>query len=116
MSTENQKEPVKILLPVLTEQVEKGMKRKELAEYYGLSEVQMAKALKEAGLKIRRFHAPKFELLKEETVSSEAAKEVVAEEASTEEVGEKVGVEEASTETSLENSENSPRFGFRRFG
>lgn len=115
MSTENQKEPVKIVLQVLTEQVEKGMKRKELAEYYGLSEVQMAKALKEAGLKIRRFHAPKFELLKEEA-TSETVKEVVAEEVSTEEVEEKVAVEEASTETSPENSENSPRFGFHRFG
>lgn len=62
----NQKEPVKITLAVLRKQVEDGMKRKELSEYYGIPEVQMAKALKSAGLKIRKFHGPAFQLVDEE--------------------------------------------------
>lgn len=62
---DNEKTPVRISLELLTKQVEEGMKRKELAEYYGLPEMQMAKALKQAGLKIRRFHAPKFEFVEE---------------------------------------------------
>ena len=60
------KEPVKIVLETLKGQVEKGMKRKELAEYYNISEAQMANALKSAGLKIRKFHAPSFVLVTEE--------------------------------------------------
>ena len=60
------KQPVKITVSALKEQVHNGMKRKELAEYYGISEMQMAKALKAAGLTIRKFHAPSFELVEEE--------------------------------------------------
>lgn len=63
---EKRKEPVRIILSKLKEQVEEGMKRKELAEYYGISEVQMAKALKSAGLRIRKFHLPSFEIVEEE--------------------------------------------------
>lgn len=63
---EKRKEPVKIILSKLKEQVEEGMKRKELAEYYGIAEVQMAKALKSAGLRIRKFHLPSFEIVTEE--------------------------------------------------
>lgn len=61
----NEKTPVKISLATLKKQVEEGMKRKELAEYYGIPETQMAKALKSAGLKIRKFHNPAFELVME---------------------------------------------------
>ena len=61
----NEKTPVKISLATLKKQVEEGMKRKELAEYYGIPETQMAKALKSAGLKIRKFHNPAFELVNE---------------------------------------------------
>ena len=63
---EKRKEPVKIILSKLKEQVEEGMKRKELAEYYGIAELQMAKALKSAGLRIRKFHLPSFEIVAEE--------------------------------------------------
>lgn len=63
---EKRKEPVKIILSKLKEQVEGGMKRKELAEYYGIAELQMAKALKSAGLRIRKFHLPSFEIVAEE--------------------------------------------------
>ena len=65
----NQKEPVKIILAVLRKQVENGMKRKELSEYYGISEAQMAKALKSACLKIRKFHEPAFQIVDEEPVT-----------------------------------------------
>lgn len=66
MSSEK-KQPVKIVLSELKEKVQNGAKRKALAEYYGISEVQMAKALKSAGLKIRNFHAPAFEIVSDET-------------------------------------------------
>jgi hypothetical protein len=56
-------EKVKISLSVLTQQVEQGMKKPQLAEYYGLKAAQMTKVLQAAGLKIRKFHAPVFELL-----------------------------------------------------
>ena len=62
-----QKEPVKITLTELKKQVENGMKRKELAEYYGIPETQMAKALKSVGLTIRKFHLPAFEIVADET-------------------------------------------------
>lgn len=61
-----QKEPVKITLTELKKQVENGMKRKELAEYYGIPETQMAKALKSVGLTIRKFHLPAFEIVADE--------------------------------------------------
>lgn len=52
--------PVVIVPDVLKEQVEEGMKLAELAEHYGLPKSQMQKALKMQGLKIRKFHNPKF--------------------------------------------------------
>ena len=70
MSSEK-KQPVKIVLSELKEKVQNGAKRKALAEYYGISEVQMAKALKSAGLKIRNFHAPAFEIVDDAEVPSE---------------------------------------------
>ena len=48
---------------VLAQQVEEGWKRKALAEHYGLPETQMAEVLRKAGLKIRKFHAPKYQLV-----------------------------------------------------
>ena len=70
MSSEK-KQPVKIVLSELREKVQNGAKRKALAEYYGISEVQMAKALKSAGLKIRNFHAPAFEIVDDAEVPFE---------------------------------------------
>lgn len=57
---------VKISLSTLRKQVEDGMKKKQLAEAYGISELQMGKVLKQAGLKIRKFHVPAFELVMDE--------------------------------------------------
>ena len=54
---------VEIKKSILAQQVEDGWKRKALADHYGLSEVQMADVLRKAGLKIRKFHAPKYQLV-----------------------------------------------------
>lgn len=71
---------VQIRKAVLAAQVEEGMKKEELMEYYGLNNAQMGKALKAAGLTIRKFHAPAFEFIEEEeVVAEEVAEEVIAE-------------------------------------
>lgn len=57
---------VEIKPSVLREQIEQGMKLDALAEYYGLPKSQMKKALQQLGLKIRRFHEPKFIIVSEE--------------------------------------------------
>ena len=56
---------VEIKPSVLREQVEQGMKLDTLVEYYGLPKSQMKKALQQLGLKIRRFHEPKFVIVEE---------------------------------------------------
>lgn len=56
---------VEINKKVLTQQVDAGMKKKALAQHYGISELQMGKALKEAGLTIRKFHNSKFKLVED---------------------------------------------------
>ena len=55
----------------LTAMVNEGKKRNEIAAHYGLKEAQVAKLLKAAGLKIRKFHLPTFELV-DDTVEEEA--------------------------------------------
>ena len=70
----------------LTAMVNEGKKRNEIAAHYGLKEAQVAKLLKAAGLKIRKFHLPTFELVddtvEENTPMMDApvAQEAVAEE------------------------------------
>ena len=54
---------VEIKKSVLVQQVQDGWKRKALAEHYGLPEAQMAQVLRDAGLQIRKFHAPKYQLV-----------------------------------------------------
>ena len=70
----------------LTAMVNEGKKRNEIAAHYGLKEAQVAKLLKAAGLKIRKFHLPTFELV-DDTVEEEATAEEIAaqREAATEE-------------------------------
>ena len=55
----------------LTAMVNEGKKRNEIAAHYGLKEAQVAKLLKAAGLKIRKFHLPTFELV-DDTVEGTA--------------------------------------------
>ena len=52
-----------ITISDLTARVNAGEKRAALAQYYGLPEAQMARLLKEAGLKIRKLHAPLYVLV-----------------------------------------------------
>ena len=54
---------VEIKKSILAQQVQDGWKRKALAEHYGLPETQMAQVLRNAGLQIRKFHAPKYQLV-----------------------------------------------------
>ena len=56
---------IKISKVDLAQKVEEGWKKPQLAEHYGLPMVQMTKVLQAAGLQIRKFHAPKFELVDE---------------------------------------------------
>ena len=74
---------VEIKKSILTQQVEEGWKRKALAEHYELPETQMAQVLKDVGLKIRKFHAPKYQLI-DDSVEEEVVEERV------EEVGEDI--------------------------
>lgn len=47
----------------LTTKVNEGWKKDALAEHYGLPVTQMTQLLKDAGLRIRKFHRPKYELV-----------------------------------------------------
>ena len=79
----NETQPVSIDIKVLTEQVNNGMKKAELAEFYGIPVTQMTSALKQAGLKIRKFHHPKFVLVNNNNTTEnlgDTAKEEVSEE------------------------------------
>ena len=79
----NETQPVSIDITVLTEQVNKGMKKAELAEFYGIPVTQMTSALKQAGLKIRKFHHPKFVLVNNNNTTEnlgDTAKEEVSKE------------------------------------
>ena len=73
----------------LTAMVNEGKKRNEIAAHYGLKEAQVAKLLKAAGLKIRKFHLPTFELVDdtvEETAQMMDIPDMNPEEATAEEV------------------------------
>ena len=54
---------IEINLSTLRQQVQEGWKKTKLAEHYELPVAQMTQVLKQAGLKIRKFHAPKFILV-----------------------------------------------------
>lgn len=65
------KETKTILLSHLREQVNEGMKLKQLAEYYEIPVAQMKRILKQANLRIRSFKgAPVVLIDDEETVES----------------------------------------------
>lgn len=72
---------IQITITDLTQKVEEGWKKPALAEHYGLPVTQMTKALKDAGLRIRKFHAPKFELVDDTIISQDllASQEVLEE-------------------------------------
>ena len=72
---------IRITKQDLSKKVQDGWKKKALAEHYGLPVTQMTLALKQAGLTIRKFHMPKFELVDE--VNEEDVAEIVVEEVET---------------------------------
>lgn len=72
---------VEIKKSILTQQVEEGWKRAALAEHYGLPEAQMAQVLRDAGLQIRKFHAPKYQLV-DDTIE-EVDNEIMGEDVNT---------------------------------
>ena len=85
---------VEIKKSVLVQQVQDGWKRKALAEHYGLPEAQMAQVLRDAGLQIRKFHAPKYQFV--DDTQSETAESIV--EGSDVVVGEDVNVLQENTQ------------------
>ena len=86
---------VEIKKSILVQQVQDGWKRKALAEHYGLPEAQMAQVLRDAGLQIRKFHAPKYQLV-DDTDSSESVE--VTNEGSDVVVGEDINVLQENTQ------------------
>ena len=56
MTTETKKQ---VTATEFTEKVNAGMKRSELAEYYGLPETNIAAILKQLGLTIKKTQTPK---------------------------------------------------------
>lgn len=54
---------VKVDYLILKKLIDKGYKRADLAKYYNLPESNIAKILKECGLKIRKFHKKKYEII-----------------------------------------------------
>lgn len=55
--------PVQISKAALTKLVEEGKKKEEIASHFGLNNAQTTKLLKQAGLTIRKFHKPVFNLI-----------------------------------------------------
>lgn len=93
------KEPKKIVLSVLKKQIEDGMKKDELAEFYGLPMLQMTNILKSLGLQIRKFRRPSYIIIDDTQTTTE---DTVQTEEKTSEVDEKPVVE--TTEVSEENA------------
>ena len=91
---------VEIKKSILAQQVEDGWKRSALAEHYGLPEAQMAQVLRDAGLRIRKFHAPKYQLVDDTT--EEVDNEIMGEDVNTltESVIEEVEVAPVAQQTS----------------
>lgn len=74
---------VEIRPSVVKQQIEDGMKKKELADYYGLPMTQMTKVLQQLGLRIKQNHLPKFVILSEDNTSIVEANTVVTDDMGT---------------------------------
>lgn len=57
---------VKITKSDFTEKVNQGWKREQLQEHYGIKSSDVTAILKQLGLKIRKLHKPRFELVDDE--------------------------------------------------
>jgi hypothetical protein len=65
-------ERVQIVPSVFKAQVEKGMKRAELAAHYNLPETNIASILKQLGLTIKKLQVPKFVIVEENPIVAES--------------------------------------------
>lgn len=94
--------PIRIVKEVLEQQVQEGWKKNALAEHYGLPVAQMTKVLKDCGLTIRKFHAPKYVLVSEDVNENtavndtEVIEDVIVGEAQISATEEEVRTEEAT--------------------
>ena len=86
---------IKISKVDLAQKVEEGWKKAQLAEHYGLPTAQMTKVLQAAGLQIRKFHAPRFELVDEVEEVEEVELDTVDVSEATEGLHEATTVEQA---------------------
>lgn len=92
-------EQVKIKPSVLREQIDNGMKMKELAEHYGLPVTQMKNVLKTLGLEIRKFRKPLWVIEEEpEFINPEGEQDAPEPEAEVEALAQQ-GVEEVPSNT-----------------
>lgn len=97
-------EQVRIVRSTLEQQVQDGWKKDKLAEHYGLPMTQMTQVLKEAGLKIRKFHKPKYVLVDEveqEQIQDEGPYEALAVEAEGQQAYEEASASAQSNETGV---------------
>lgn len=74
-------ETVKIQKSVFEGQVKEGKSLEFLMEFYGLKESQIRKAVKDAGLKLKRQIAPAFVFVDETSTATETAEASAKEEA-----------------------------------
>lgn len=63
---------VEIKKSIIEAQIESGMKKKELADHYGLPMTQMTKVLQQLGLRIKQNHHPKFVIVDDTPVTKES--------------------------------------------
>lgn len=92
-------EQVKIKPSVLKEQIDNGMKMKELAEHYGLPVTQMKNVLKTLGLEIRKFRRPLWVIEEEPGVTNSEGDLNTPEPQAEVEALAQQGVEEVSSNT-----------------
>lgn len=76
--SKEEKKPIEITLQALQALVNDGKTKGEIGTHFGLTPIQTAKLLKEAGLKPKRAIIPAFVLIKDSTVTPkvEEAREV----------------------------------------
>lgn len=60
-----------ISLAEIAKKVEEGWKKPALAEHYGLPVSQMTKILKDANIRIRKFHEPKYTIIDDREIVNE---------------------------------------------
>jgi len=80
-----------ITISDLKSKVDEGWKKIALADHYGLPMAQMTRLLQEAGLKIRKFHAPLYTLVDDTTTVVENTS-VTAQESQDMSVGQEVDI------------------------